>query len=117
MSGNLSDFLVALASDHDQMAAFLADPDRACDAAGLTREEREAVRSRDAQRLNVALNGGSQMQTGFTNNGMPSIEKTPPRKKGPAVKKKKKKGGRKKGGKKKSGGSRKGGRKSGSKKR
>jgi hypothetical protein len=115
MSGNLSEFLVDLASDPDQMTAYLADPDRVFDAAGLTEEERDAVRSRDAQRLNLALNGGMQMQTGFTNNGMPSIKKAPARKKKPAGKKKK--GGTKKGGKKKSGGSRKGSRKSGSKKR
>jgi len=114
MSGNLSEFLVDLASHPDQMAAFLADPDRVFDAAGLTSEERSAVRSRDAQRLNAALNGGLQMQTGNTNNGMPSIKRTPSRKKRPAVKKKK---GGKKGGKKRSGGSRKGGRKGGSNKR
>jgi hypothetical protein len=115
MSGNLSEFLVDLASYPDQLTAFLADPDRVFDAAGLTGEERDAVRSRDAQRLNVALNGGLQMQTGNTNNGMPSIRKAPARRKKPAGGKKK--GGKKKGGKKKSGGSRKGGRKSGSKKR
>jgi hypothetical protein len=120
MSGNLSEFLVDLASDPDQMTAFLADPDRVFDAAGLTGEERDAVRSRDAQRLNIALNGGLQMQTGNTNNGMPSTRKAPARRKKPAGGKKKggtKKGGKKKGGTKKSGGSRKGGRKSGSKKR
>ena len=104
MSGNLSEFLVDLASNPDQMAAFLADPDRVFDAAGLSGEERDAVRSRDAARLNAALSGGLQMQTGNTNNDMPSIRRAPARKKRPA-------------GKKKSGGSRKGGRKGGSKKR
>ena len=115
MSGNLSEFLVDLASNPDQMAAFLADPDRVFDAAGLTGEERDAVRSRDAERLNAALSGGLQMQTGNTNNDMPSIRRAPARKKRPAGKKKK--GGTKNGGKKKSGASRKGGRKGGSKKR
>jgi len=110
MSGNLSEFLVDLSSNPDQMAAFLADPDRVFDAAGLSGEERDAVRSRDAGRLNAALSGGLQMQTGNTNNDMPSIRRAPARKKRPAGKKKK-------GGKKKSGGSRKGGRKGGSKKR
>ena len=113
MSGNLSEFLVDLASDPDQMAAFLADPDRVFDAAGLTGEERAAVRSRDTERLNAALGGGLQLQ-GNTTNGV--TRQAPSRKKRPAGKKKKK-GGTKKGGKKKSGGSRKGGRKSGSNKR
>ena len=112
MSGNLSEFLVDLASDPDRMAAFLADPDRVFDAAGLTEDERDAVRSRDTERLNVALGGGLQLQ-GNTTNGV--TRQAPARKKRPAVKKKK--GGTKKGGKKKSGGSRKGGRKGGSKKR
>ena len=112
MSGNLSEFLVDLASDPDRMTAFLADPDRVFDAAGLTAEERDAVRSRDTERLNAALGGGLQLQ-GNTTNGM--TRRAPGRKKRPAVKKKK--GGTKKGGKKKSGGSRKGGRKSGSNKR
>jgi len=110
MSGNLSHFLVDLASDPAQMAAFLADPERVFDAAGLTAEERAAVRARDAQRVHAALNGGLQMQNGNTNNGITKIKRAPSRKKKPAAKKKKK------GGKKKSG-SRKRSRKTGSKKR
>jgi hypothetical protein len=105
MSGNLSHFLVDLASNPDQMMAFLADPERVFDAAGLTAEERDAIRSRDARRLNAVLAVGFQMQAGNTNNAVPKIK--PPRKKRPAPKKK---GPRK-------GGAKKGRRKTGSKKR
>jgi len=104
MSESLSDFLVDLVSNPDQMAAFLADPDRVFDAAGLTAEERDAIRSRDARRLSAALNPGLHLEA---NNNNLTIKRTPSK----AVKKKK--GGKKKGGAKK----KKGGRKGGSKKR
>jgi Aromatic-ring-opening dioxygenase LigAB, LigA subunit len=103
MSESLSDFLVDLVSNPDQMAAFLADPDRVFDAAGLTAEERDAIRSRDARRLSAALNPGLHLEA---NNNNLTIKRTPSK----AVKKK---GAKKKGAAKK----KKGGRKGGSKKR
>ena len=103
MSENLSGFLVDLVSNPDQMAAYLADPERVFEEAGLTPEERDAIRSRDARRLSAALNTGLHMESNANNVAM-----------------KKKKGGRKKssGGTKKSdGGRKKGSRKGGAKKR
>jgi Aromatic-ring-opening dioxygenase LigAB, LigA subunit len=102
MSGNLSHFLVDLVSNPDQMAAYLADPERVFDQAGLTTDERDVIRSRDARRLDEVLSDGFRLQS-FANNDAPVPRKAPTRKK-PAVKKKptvKKKGGRKKGGRKK----------------
>jgi hypothetical protein len=95
------------------MAAFVADPERVFEEAGLTPDERDAVRSRGAERLNAALGGGQQMQ-GNTNNGAAKVKRGPARKKRPAGKKK---GATKKGGRKKTGGSRKSGGAAGSKKR
>jgi aromatic-ring opening dioxygenase LigAB LigA subunit len=103
MSESLSDFLVDLVSNPDQMAAFLADPDRVFDAAGLTAEERDAIRSRDARRLSAALNPGLHLEA---NNNNLTSRRTP-------SKAGKKKGAKKKGAAKK----KKGGRKGGSKKR
>jgi hypothetical protein len=101
MSGNLSHFLVDLVSNPDQMAAYLADPERVFEEAGLTPEEREAIRSRDGRRLDEALTGGFRLQS-LTNNVEPVPKKAPAKKKKPARKKPAvKKGGRKKGGSKK----------------
>jgi hypothetical protein len=106
MSGNLSNFLVTLVSNPDRMAAYLADPDRVFEEAGLTPQEREAIRSRDGRKLDEALTDGFRLQS-FINNDMPVTRKAPARKKKrPSVKKKKpavkkparrKKGGAKKG--------------------
>jgi hypothetical protein len=103
MSEHLSEFLVDLVSNPDQMAAFLADPEPVFEAAGLTAEERDAVRSRDARRLSAALKPGLQLDA--NNNNLAITPGTPGMKKS-GVKKKsggRKKGGAKKGGKKKSG--------------
>ncbi|HKB12853.1 MAG TPA: hypothetical protein VKD69_19455 [Vicinamibacterales bacterium] len=100
MSESLSEFLVDLVSNPDQMAAFLADPERVFATTGLTAEERDAVRSRDPRRLSAALSSGLQLQAN-TNNAT-------------AARKGTKKGAKKKGAAKK-GGTKKGGRKGGSK--
>lgn len=89
MSGNLSEFLVDLASNPDQMAAFLADPERVFEEAGLTAEERDAIRSRDARRLSAVLNSGLHMQSNVNN--------VATKKKSTGRTKKKGGGGRKKG--------------------
>jgi len=105
MSENLSHFLVNLVSNPDTMAAYLADPDRVFEQAGLTPQEREAVRSRDGRKLDEALTDGFRLQN-LINNDMPTTRKTPARKKKPTVKKKKparKPARRKKGGAKKKG--------------
>lgn len=105
MSENLSHFLVNLVSNPDRMAAYLADPDRVFEEAGLTPQEREAIRSRDGRKLDEALTDGFRLQS-FVNNDMPTTRKAPTRKKKSTVKKKKpavkkparrKKGGAKKG--------------------
>jgi hypothetical protein len=110
MNDNLSGFLADLASSPDRMVAFLADPDRVCDDAGLSDDAREAIRNRDARRLAAALNGDLQMQSTNSQNGAiaPEIpKKKAPARKAPAKKKptggKKKKGGGRKGGRKKAG--------------
>ena len=106
MSENLSQFLVNLVSNPDRMAAYLADPDRVFEEAGLTPQEREAIRSRDGRKLDEALTDGFRLQS-FINNDMPTTRKAPARKKKPTVKKKKpavkKPARRKKGGTKKKG--------------
>src|SRR6476646_8830609 len=106
MSGNLSQFLVTLVSNPDRMAAYLADPDRVFEEAGLTPEEREAIRSRDGRKLDEALTDGFRLQS-FINNDMPTTKKAPARKKKSGVKKKRpaarKPARRKKGGAKKKG--------------
>jgi hypothetical protein len=106
MSENLSHFLVNLVSNPDRMAAYLADPDRVFEEAGLTPEEREAIRSRDGRKLDEALTDGFRLQS-FINNDMPTTKKAPMRKKKSGVKKKKpaarKPARRKKGGAKKKG--------------
>jgi len=101
MSGNLSHFLADLVSNPEQMAAYLADPERVFDEAGLTADEREVIRSRDGRRLDEVLFDGFQLQN-LTNNDVPVPKKAPAKRKKPAKKKPaKKKGGRKKGGSKK----------------
>ncbi|HMF95394.1 MAG TPA: hypothetical protein VKE96_13900 [Vicinamibacterales bacterium] len=101
MSGNLSHFLAELVSNPEQMAAYLADPERVFDEAGLTTDEREVIRSRDARRLDEVLSDGFRLQS-FANNDVPVPKKAPAKRKKPAAKKPaKKKGGRKKGGSKK----------------
>jgi hypothetical protein len=106
MSESLSHFLVDLVSNPERMAAYLADPDRVFEEAGLSPQEREAIRSRDGRKLDEALTDGFRLQS-FINNDMPVTRKAPARKKKrPSVKKKKpavkkparrKKGGAKKG--------------------
>jgi Aromatic-ring-opening dioxygenase LigAB, LigA subunit len=87
MSGNLSHFLVDLVSNPDRMAAYLADPDRVFEEAGLTPQEREAIRSRDGRKLDEALTDGFRLQS-FVNNDMPTARK-PARKRKSTTKKKK----------------------------
>ena len=55
MSGNLNDFLIALASDPDQMARFTIDPEGEFEKASLTPAERAAVRANDPERLRDVL--------------------------------------------------------------
>jgi len=100
MSGNLSHFLADLVSNPDHMAAYLANPERVFDEAGLTADEREVIRSRDARRLDEVLSDGFRLQS-FANNDVPVPKKAPAKRKKPATKKPAKKGGRKKGGSKK----------------
>jgi len=100
MSGNLSHFLADLVSNPDQMAAYLADPERVFDQAGLTADEREVIRSRDARRLDEVLSDGFRLQS-FANNDVPVPKKAPAKRKPATKKPAKKKGGRKKGGSKK----------------
>jgi len=106
MSENLSHFLVNLVSNPDRMAAYLADPDRVFEEAGLTPQEREAIRSRDGRKLDEALTDGFRLQS-YVNNDMPTTDTSRTRKKKRTVKKKKpavkKPARRKKGGAKKKG--------------
>jgi hypothetical protein len=116
MSEQLGQFLVDLASDPQRMAAYLADPERVFEEAGLPADARAALRTRDTRALAGALNSEATRYAQNDDNQdmvrMPSKKKKGGRKKGGA-----KKGGAKKGGAKK-GGARKGGRKkTGSKKR
>jgi len=103
MSESLSHFLVDLVSNPELMAAYLADPDRVFEEAGLSPQEREAIRSRDGRKLDEALTDGFRLQS-FINNT--ATRKSPTRKKKSTVKKKpavKKPARRKKGGAKKKG--------------
>lgn len=59
MSGNLKDFLVALASNPDLMTEFAADPARVLDRTGLAADERAALLGRDSDRLRRALGAGA----------------------------------------------------------
>jgi hypothetical protein len=88
MSDNLSELLVDLASNPDRMAAYQADPERVFDEAGLSRQERAVMQSRDRRLLSDTVGAGMRLQNGH------SAPKTS--KKGAA----KKKGGKKKAGKK-----------------
>jgi len=96
MSGNLSHFLVDLVSNPNQMAAFLADPERLFEEAGLSPEERDAIRSRDGRRLDEVLTDGYRLQS-FANNDVPVPKKAPAKRKPATKKKPAKKGGKKKG--------------------
>jgi hypothetical protein len=55
VSENLSHFLVDLASDPDQMRAYLADPARVLESAALNADERAAMLSRDSRQIRVIL--------------------------------------------------------------
>lgn len=55
MSEPLRAFMVRLASDPERLSAFIADPERAMNEAGLSDEERQLVRSGDQNRLYAAL--------------------------------------------------------------
>jgi hypothetical protein len=55
MSGSLRDFLVELASNSELMTQFAADPAGVVDRAGLTADAKDAILSRDSDRLRVAL--------------------------------------------------------------
>ena len=59
MSDNLNDFLIALASDPDQMARFTIDPEGEFEKASLTPAERAAIRANDPERLRDALGASS----------------------------------------------------------
>jgi hypothetical protein len=87
MSDNLSNFLVALASDPDRMARFTSNPMGELNDSSLTLEERQILISRDEDQLQRVLR----------------LKKTNGSHAGGGGKKKKggKKGGAKKGGKKK----------------
>jgi uncharacterized protein (DUF1501 family) len=103
MSENLSEFLVDLVSNPDQMAAFLADPERLFEDAGLTAEERDAIRSRSARRLSAALSTGLHMESNANNVAIKAPSRAATKKKKGGKKKaavKKKKGGKKRGSKK-----------------
>jgi len=111
MSEQLGQFLVDLASDPQRMAAYLADPERVFEEAGLPADARAALRTRDSRALAGALNSDATRYA--QNDDNQDLVKMPSRRKQGG----RKKGGRKKGGAKK-GGARKGGRKkTGSKKR
>lgn len=47
----LREFLSALATDADQLAAFQANPDKAMQDAGLSSEEQELVKSGNQERV------------------------------------------------------------------
>jgi hypothetical protein len=55
MSDNLNDFLIALASDPDQMARFTIDPEGEFEKASLTPDERAAILANDPERLRSVL--------------------------------------------------------------
>lgn len=55
MSGSLRDFLVELASNSELMTQFTADPAGVVNRAGLTADAKDAILSRDSDRLRLAL--------------------------------------------------------------
>ncbi|HLJ85946.1 MAG TPA: hypothetical protein VKZ53_03935 [Candidatus Angelobacter sp.] len=55
MSHALKSYMVKLASDVERLAAFIADPQRAAEEAGLNEKEREILFSKDPQRLYAAV--------------------------------------------------------------
>lgn len=101
MSGGLRDFLVRLATDPDSLARFSSDPAGAADQAGLTPDEKEAVLSRDSDRLRSVLGASAadhltQMLNATRKKGLKRAKKV--QKKRPGAKKRpspKKPGGRK----------------------
>jgi hypothetical protein len=57
----LKEFLTAIATDAEQLAAFQADPDKAMQSAGLTPEEQELMKSGDEQRTREYLQGKGEI--------------------------------------------------------
>jgi hypothetical protein len=55
VSDNLSHFLVDLASNPDQMRAFLADPARVLESTSLGSDEKAAILARDGEQIRMAL--------------------------------------------------------------
>lgn len=51
----IKDFLSGLASDRKALGAFIADPDQATKDAGLDDDDRDAVLSRDPNRINARM--------------------------------------------------------------
>ncbi|TAE33867.1 MAG: hypothetical protein EAZ92_00330 [Candidatus Kapaibacterium sp.] len=51
----LKEFLTAISTDAEQLAAFQADPDKAMQAVGLTPQEQELMKSGDEQRVREYL--------------------------------------------------------------
>jgi hypothetical protein len=59
MSTRLIDLLIAVAEDDDRLVSFLADPEPEMQAARLSEEEKEAVRSRDVGAIEDLTGGAS----------------------------------------------------------
>lgn len=57
MSKQLKAFMVKLASDLDLLSRFIANPDQLLKESGLSREDRETIKSGDQNRLYWALSG------------------------------------------------------------
>jgi hypothetical protein len=69
VSDNLSHFLVDLASNPDQMRAYLADPARVLESASLNADERAAMLSCDSAKIRDVLHAGPGDPTGESKAG------------------------------------------------
>jgi hypothetical protein len=99
MNGNLTDFLVNLASDPDLLARFVADPGGEMSRARLTESEKAAILSRDSLELRRALGLGlaDHMTHVLTPSGArKGAKKRKAARKRPASKKRPAKGGKRK---------------------
>lgn len=59
MSQRLLDFLREISEDNERLDHFRAAPDRIMEDAGLSAEEKEAIKSRDPQRIRALVPGAS----------------------------------------------------------
>lgn len=61
----LGNFVMKLATDPKALSSYRRDPDAALKAAGLSRVEEEAMKSKNPGRIRAALGGGDVGQMGL----------------------------------------------------